>query len=278
MLKYNKIERKLKYIFIFILILYQSCGSDRIRYPQFEGGHLDLSYLESKHILLLLPSGNFNADTLASILQTYDLAYELASEISGREPNLSPLETEKLPLAIVPATCGPGCGRLGRKGIEITEEKFRRIYDQFVENGKYDHLFFYELGRNFWFYEASAVKRKEMDDIRTGFAVFFRDLILNELKLNVAPINGKPYFEYIEDKKDRWKAIKEDWLPSATPDEIENLWKKHFPNPSLFWSMFWWERYQMYGKESIQKALQELQQLPPTNEEAWLKFFIEGSR
>jgi hypothetical protein len=34
----------------------------------------------------------------------------------------------------------------------------------------------------------------------------------------------------------------------------------------------------MYGKEGIQKALQELQQRPPTNEEAWLKFFIEGSR
>jgi hypothetical protein len=43
-------------------------------------------------------------------------------------------------------------------------------------------------------------------------------------------------------------------------------------------AMLWWERYQMYGKEGIQKALQELQQRPPTNEEAWLKFFIEGSR
>lgn len=278
MLKSNKIERKLKYIFIFILILYQSCDSNRIRYPQFEGGHLDLSYQESKNLLLLLPSGNFNADTLASILQTYDLAYELASEISGREPNLSPLETEKLPLAIVPATCGPGCGRLGRKGIEITEEKFRQIYDQFLKHGKHDHLFFYELGRNFWFYEASAVKRKEMDDIRTGFAVFFRDLILNELKLNVAPINGKPYFEYMEDKKNRWKTIREEWLPSATPDEIENLRKKYFPNPSLFWSMLWWERYQMHGKEGIQKALQDLQLRPPVSENDWLEFFNEGSR
>ena len=136
MLKSNKIGKELKYIFIFILILYQSCGSDRIRYPQFEGGHLDLSYQESKYLLLLLPNGNYNADTLASLLETYDRAFELASEISGREPDLSPIGTEKLPLAIVPSTCGPGCGRLGRKGIEITEKKFLHIYEQFVKHGK----------------------------------------------------------------------------------------------------------------------------------------------
>ena len=264
----------MKYIFIFILILYQSCDSDRVRYPQFQGGNLDLYHQESKHILLLLPDSNYKHDTLAVLLNTFDKAFELATELSGREPGSSPMEIDKLPLAIVPATCGPGCGRLGRKGIEITEKKFLNIYEQFVKHGKYDHLFFYELGRNFWFYEASAIKRKEMDGIRTGFAVFLRDLLLNELKLNVAPINGKPYFEYMEDKKNRWKSIREEWLHSTSTDEIEKLRKKHFPNPSLFWSMLWWERYQMYGNEGIQKAFQELQQRPPTNDEAWLKFFI----
>ena len=85
---------------------------------------------------LLLPNGNFDADTLASLLETCHQADELASELSGREPDLSPIGTEKLPLAIVPSTCGPGCGRLGRKGIEITEKKFLHIYEQFVKHGK----------------------------------------------------------------------------------------------------------------------------------------------
>ena len=119
---------------------------------------------------------------------------------------------------------------------------------------------------------------KEIDDIRTGFAVFFRDMLLKELNINVAPINGEPYLAYMEDKKDRWKSIRKEWLHSTPTDEIENLRKKYFPNPSLFWSMLWWERYQMHGKESVQKVLQELQQLPPANEEEWLKFFTEGSR
>ena len=139
-------------------------------------------------------------------------------------------------------------------------------------------MFFYELGRNFWFYEPSTVKMKEMDDIRTGFAVFLGDMLLSEMKLKVAPINGVPYLAYMEDKKDRWKTIREEWLPSATPDEFENLRKKYFPNPSLFWSMLWWERYQMYGKEGIQKVLKDLHQLPPISENDWLKFFTEGSR
>ncbi|WP_209331282.1 hypothetical protein [Lunatimonas salinarum] len=186
------------------------------------------------------------------------------------------MKIDRLPVAIVPSTCGSGCGRLGRKGIEITEEKFKRIYNQFVQHGDYDHLFFYELGRNFWFYEPSDIKLQEMDDIRTGFAVFFRDLLLYELKIKVAPINGKPYSEYMVDKNERWKKMKPEWLQSNKPNEFEILRGKYFPNGSVFWSALWWERYQMYGNNSIQKMLQYLQQYPPKSESEWLKLFTEN--
>jgi hypothetical protein len=39
--------------------------------------------------------------------------------------------------------------------------------------------------------------------------------------------------------------------------------------------MLWWERYQKYGKASMQKTLQDLQKDSPKNENDWLKFFIE---
>lgn len=275
MLKSNKKDKELKCISILILIICQSCNEDTIRYQQFEGDHLDLSYQESKHVLLLLPNVNFNADTIQSLLKTYDLAYELATALSGRQPDPSPMQIDKLPLAIVPSTCGSGCGRLGRKGIEIREEKFRRIYNQFVKHGYYDHLFFYELGRNFWFYEPSDIKLQEMDEIRTGFAVFFRDMLVNELKLKVGPINGEPYTKYMEDKNERWNKMKKEWLQSDKPNEFENLRGKYFPNGPLFWSILWWKRYQMHGKESIQKMLQDLQQYPLKSESEWLQFFIE---
>jgi hypothetical protein len=275
MLKSNKIGKILGCNFILILIMYQSCSFDKIRYPQFQGGDLHLSYQNSEHILLLLPKVDYHADTLAALLNVYDRAYELATELSGREPDPSPMGIDKLPLAIVPFTCGSGCGRLGRKGIEITEEKFDRIYDQYVKDGKYDHLFFYELGRNFWFYEPSDIKLQKIDDIRTGFAVFFRDMLLSELNLNVAPINNKPYQEYMEEKKEQWCKMSEAWKHNQ--HEFENLKKKHFPNQTQFWSMLWWEKYQKYGKESLQKTLQDLQKDPPKNEDNWLKFFIENS-
>lgn len=278
MLKSNKKDKELKCISILILIICQSCNQDTIRYQQFEGEHLDLSYQESKHVLLLLPDINFNADTIQSLLKTYDLAYELAAALSGREPDPSPMKIDKLPLAIVPSTCGSGCGRLGRKGIEITEEKFKRIYDQFVKKEKYDHLFFYELGRNFWFYEPSDIKLQEMDDIRTGFAVFLRNVLLSELNLNVAPINNTPYLEYMEDKDERWSKMKKEWSQSNDPDEFEHLREKYYPKPTQFWATLWWERYQMCGKEGIQKTLQNLQQDAPKNESEWLEFFTENSR
>ncbi|WP_339926174.1 hypothetical protein [uncultured Cyclobacterium sp.] len=276
MLKSNKISKELQLIFILLLTMSQSCSSDYIQYPQFKGGNLNLSYQNSEHILLLLPKSNYNADTLAALLIVYDRAYELASEVSGREPDPSPMGMDKLPLAIVPSTCGSGCGRLGRKGIEITEEKFERIYDQFVKDGVYDHLFFYELGRNFWFYEASDVKLKEMDEIRTGFAVFLRDMLLSELKLNAAPINNKPYQKYMEDKKEQWRKMSEAW--NHNHHDLENLRKKHFPKPTQFWSMLWWERYKKFGMGSIHKTLQTLQQHPPKSETDWLKRFTQNSR
>lgn len=275
MLKSNKKDKELKCISILILIICQNFNEDTIRYQQFEGDHLDLSYQESKHVLLLLPNVNFNADTIQSLLKTYDLAYELATALSGRQPDPSPMQIDKLPLAIVPSTCGSGCGRLGRKGIEIREEKFRRIYNQFVKHGDYDHLFFYELGRNFWFYEPSDIKLQEMDEIRTGFAVFFRDMLVNELNLKVGPINSEPYTKYMEDKNERWNKMKKEWLQSDKPNEFENLRGKYFPNGPLFWSTLWWERYQMHGKDSIQKMLQDLQQYPLKSESEWLQFFIE---
>ena len=273
MLKSNKISKELKYIFILLLTMYQSCSTDYIQYSQFEGGDLNLSYQNSEHILLLLPKSNYKVDTLAVLLNTFDRAYELATELSGREPDPSPMGIDKLPLAIVPSTCGSGCGRLGRKGIEINEGKFKRIYDQFIKDGKYDHLFFYELGRNFWFYESSDIKLQEMDEIRTGFAVFLRDMLLSELKLNVAPINNKPYQEYMEDKKEQWRKMKEAW--NHNQHDFENLRRKHFPKPTQFWSMLWWERFQNFGKENISKMLQDLQQDTPKSEKDWLKFFIE---
>lgn len=278
MLKSNKKGEIVRYIFIFSLILNQSCNTDSVPYPSFQGSQLDLSFQKSDQILLLLPVGNYNTDTLAALLSTYDQAYELANELSGREPDPSPMDGDKLPMAIVPSTCGSGCGRLGRKGIEITEEKFRRIYDQFVKEEKYDHLFFYELGRNFWFYEPSAIKAEEIDDIRTGFAVFFRDILVKELKIKVAPINGKPYLEYMQEKNERWNKMKKEWSQSNDQNEFRNLRGKYFSNTPLFWSTLWWERYQMYGKEGIQKTLKDLQQDAPKNESEWLEFFTENSR
>jgi hypothetical protein len=108
MLKSNKKGEIVRYIFIFSFILNQSCNTDSVPYPSFLGSQLDLSFQKSDQILLLLPVGNYNTDTLAALLSTYDQAYELANELSGREPDPSPMDGDRLPLAIVPSTCGSG--------------------------------------------------------------------------------------------------------------------------------------------------------------------------
>jgi hypothetical protein len=135
--------------FLILWVLFQGCNQAEIKYTHFSGESSYLSILESNEVLLLYPRGDYAVDSLALLLETYDKAYAMAVELSGREPLTSPQDTDKLPLAIVSTTCGPGCGRLGHKGIEITKNTFDRIYNEFVVNGRQDHLFFYELGRNF---------------------------------------------------------------------------------------------------------------------------------
>jgi hypothetical protein len=168
-----------------------------------------LKSLRGGDVVLLYPVGEYVEDSLALLLQTYDRAYALAADISGREPSPSEQHPGYLPLAVVPTTCGPGCGRLGAKGIEISEGKFERIYAEFTANGIHDHLFFYELGRNFWFYGESS-EDAEWEAIHTGFAVFFRDMLIRELNLAVAPINGIPYIRYLDGKKERWERFREE--------------------------------------------------------------------
>ncbi|WP_375585741.1 hypothetical protein [Cyclobacterium xiamenense] len=257
----------------FLILCCTGCGDSRLSYAHFTGGFSELTPLESRHIVLLYTKGDYGKDTLASMLETYDRAFALAAAHMGREPAPAAFTTEKLPLAIVPLTCGPGCGRIGQKGMEITEEKFEGIYREFVSSGRHDHLFFYELGRNFWFFDSPS-ENPGLSDIRTGFAVFFRDLLLRELEIETAPINGNPYAAYMRKKHEKWQAfragaVKQDW------EQMQEAVQRHFPHGPLFWSSLWEEAF-LRREDLIQETLQEGNPHPMRDEASWWRFLNRG--
>ncbi|WP_143156063.1 hypothetical protein [Cyclobacterium lianum] len=261
--------------FIILFVSYKRCGQVEPLYTHFSGETSALKVLSGQEVMLLYPKEDYKVDSLEIMLETYDNAYMLAVEISGREPLPPPQKTDKLPVAIVPSSCGRGCGRIGRKGIEITKAKFDLIYREFVVNGRHDHLFFYELGRNFWFYVEDSADL-EWEAIRTGFAVFLRDLLIRELSLKVTSINGVPYMRYMEGKQSRWmQLIRNRKFIEFTWEEIQPIKEKLFPHASLFWSMLWWDIYQKRGKKGVISVMDmSREKLLSGNGEAWFTFLL----
>jgi hypothetical protein len=236
------------YYLILTLVLVSSCQHQRIQYTDFYGNIQNLNFLESKEILLLYPDEEFCRNDLRKLILTYDSVYLFAAWISGQQPEMVSVYGEKLPIAVVPMTCGSGCGKLGVKGIEFTEEKFKSVVQLFQESNKHDHIFFYELGRNFWLYESSLtlMEFSENKYIRTGFAIFLRNALIHELKIKVGDINGISYSMYMQKNSEAWR----DFFANSETNPLRGLLmsKKIKENQkAILWSMYWWSLYEAEG-------------------------------
>lgn len=236
------------YYLILTLILGAGCSQKEIQYTDFYGNIQDLEYVESKEIRLFYPVKKFNRSELKKLLHTYDTAYLVAARIGGQHPGLDSVYGEKLPIAVVPMTCGSGCGKLGMKGIEFTEEKFKTVVQLFQESNIHDHIFFYELGRNFWFYESSLTLKEFSENkyIRTGFAIFLRNALIHELKIKVGDINGISYSTYMQKNSEAWRDF---FANSETNPLCALLMSKKIKEnqKAILWSMYWWSLYEAEG-------------------------------
>lgn len=279
-------NRKTTFIFLSLLImaiaLILSSRQNRMEYTSFLGEKHVLQIRESEEIILLYGKEGYDREKIAEMLAFYDLVYRLFIEICGDEPKPSLVQTEKLPLAIVPNTCGPGCGLLGAKGIEMTESKFSQIYNLYVDSLRHDHLFFYELGRNFWLYEdvLTYPGSRVNDDIRTGFAIFMRNVAIRELGIHVGSINGIFYKKYMENNHKMWDRYMSDstaTLENTLLGEKDIGGQGSFHKPNL-WAAFWWDLYSRegYRKAFLQKFLHGLENQGPPESEA--KIFLNFYR
>ncbi|MBN3581066.1 hypothetical protein JYB64_01625 [Algoriphagus aestuarii] len=259
------------YYLILTLVLGSSCRHQGIQYTDFYGNIQNLNFLESKEILLLYPDKEFVRNDLKKLILSYDSVYLFAAWISGQHPEMDSVYGEKLPVAVVPMTCGSGCGKLGMKGIEFTERKFKNVVQLFQESNIHDHIFFYELGRNFWFYESSLTLKEfsENNYIRTGFAIFLRNALIHELKIKVGDINGISYSTYMQKNSEAWR----DFYANSETNPLRALLmseKIKENQKAILWSMYWWSLYEAEGFSSdfLVRYFQEIKkQIPPNSVE-----------
>lgn len=179
-------------------ITFLSFAQTPFDYTSFEGEELSLFSWEGEKIMLLTSSDELNATTISDFLVTMDAAYDYYTHCTGREPTyyhnvtyFNGLST----IAEVPSTCGAACGYLGWTGIEILTPYFDRVYNFLNDDGLYDHIPFYEFGRNFWFY-GDKLKYEENDPVTTGFAVFMQYMIIEAIGVEGAPFGSWTFEGY----------------------------------------------------------------------------------
>ena len=216
------------------------------------------NYFLQKHIgskITLLCKRKYENKKIKVIIQVLDSAVNEYIHLTDEQKK----NRENIFIASVNTTCGSGCGELGGNKIEITFEKFEKLYNGVDENDSYDHLPFYELGRVFWVFsdQLNYDQAPINHSLHTGFAVFMRFVIMKNLEIKCSPINGKPFPEHLLANKDLFEVYKSDTSYSF----INTLkYGKGIPNEyglgasNLFASILF-NLYDNYGKDEFLKKL-----------------------
>lgn len=178
-------------------------------------------------------------------------------------------------VAIVEQTCGVGCGIIGNPGIEIEETKFERICKSYTINKKFDSLIFYELGRNFWFYNKQLTCSNPFltEAMRTGFAVFMRNICVEKLRIESDSINDYKYSDYLKELKSIYEYYSRDSTLNITKTLFAGdlpVLPSHFTVTSAnFWASLLYYLYERpeFGDQWLNKVWQEVSLLPPSANE-----------
>jgi hypothetical protein len=162
-----------------------------VDYLSFNGDEYNLVPWTGTHIAVLTPPKmTVDPAVISRLIGALDDAWEYYSSITGREPNLAKNYDGLGTIAVVDRTCGAGCGYLGSTGVEILRPYFEIGYNELAQNGRFDQIPFYELGRNFWFY---GDQLGAIDAFVTGFAVVNRFGSMEAAGVQGAPFGGTDF-------------------------------------------------------------------------------------
>jgi hypothetical protein len=95
---------------------------ERVSYTAFNGTVWELTRFQGRYVAILLPDSwmgpaALSAEQIRSFVDRSDLVYRQLMDWEGVEPAGDGL----LNIAVIPYTCGLGCGLIGVKGIEIAD-------------------------------------------------------------------------------------------------------------------------------------------------------------
>lgn len=95
---------------------------ERVSYRAFNGNVYELTRFPGRYVEILLPDSWIGTEALSesqirSFVDRSDLVYRQLMDLEGTEPG----GDGPLVIAVIPDTCGWGCGLIGSKGLEIAD-------------------------------------------------------------------------------------------------------------------------------------------------------------
>ena len=166
---------------------------DPVLYTEIQGQAETLTPWQGQHVTVLVDPGQArDATVMTNLVSALDRAWAYYATTTGQVPATLHSLNGRDEIAEVPdgSTCGAGCGYLGATGIEIQNSNFEYLYQQVAQNGLFDQVLFYELGRNFWFWSPQLQFHNDPypESVVTGYAVLMRFL-----SMNAAGVGGSPF-------------------------------------------------------------------------------------
>lgn len=161
-----------------------------ISYTSFEGSVSTLQPWFGKHIVLLTPRSDLDIKVMEEIVKSLDDGYEYYNKVTGREPVKWDRYTidGRGTIASVDHTCGGACGFLGYTGIEMIHPWVDELYNDVRERGVHHTTFFYETGRNFWFYSGKLDFSANFKmNVNTGYSELMKYMATDYIHLPIRP-------------------------------------------------------------------------------------------
>jgi hypothetical protein len=162
---------------------------ERVAYTAFSGTTYELNRFRGRHVDLLLPDawiepGALSAEQIRAYVDRTDWIYQHLLDLVGAPP----AGEGPLPVAIVPDTCGLGCGLLGAKGVEMKDvPEFRASFWQEIAEDIPSGVFVHELTHNFDLFSQYVAYAPDYAHAWTNFISYYYFAYAREGDLNAAP-------------------------------------------------------------------------------------------
>lgn len=234
---------------------------ERVSYRAFNNQTYELTRFQGRHVELLLPDtwtgpGALSEEQIRAFVDRTDLIYQNLLDLVGTPPGGEGL----LPVAIVPETCGLGCGFLGVKGVEMQDDPgLRSFFWQEIAAGMPSGVLVHEMTHNFDVFYDHLAYTPDHAHSWTSFITSYYFVYTQEGGLEIAP--DEIVSDWLTVTASYFKDLTADWEACVK----DGLCRDRGISPELSWGGLGFRLALLDGPQSVRGFMAFLRQYRQSN-------------